>query len=148
MLYAVAENGNCDTDGEDSGVGGAQSREAIEEKISEAIEGMTEKSAGIRTTSLGNLITIFSQQFLPELVMGRKETLRDNLERIFKRGQRAEQGLAATIASLSALQIGALELDTATEDFTILRPVLRTLLLDHTAPVPVRVKVCAANALS
>ena len=102
---------------------------------------MTEKSAGVRTTSLGNLITIFSQQFLPDLVMGRKETLRDNLEKIFKRGQRADQGLAASIASLAALQIGALELDTATEDFTVLRPVLQTLLLDHTAPVPVRVKV-------
>jgi len=134
--YSGIENGNsADGDVTDS------SRENLEEKINEWIEGITEKSASFRLSCLTNLSTTFSNQFIPELLMGQKETLRDHLEKILKRGQRADQGLAATLLSLLALQLGAVELDIATEDYTILKPTLQSLLLDHTAPLAVRVKV-------
>ena len=136
----VADNGNDGLD-HDDGVLSIQSRETLEEKIAEAIDNMTEKSANTRVNSLNTLSTILSQQFVPELVLGRRETLRDNLEKIFKRGQRNEQGMAATLASLAALQVGAYDLDTATDDFSALKPMFQSLLLDYTVPVAVRVKV-------
>lgn len=102
---------------------------------------MTEKSANVRTSGMNTLVSVFSQKFIPDLVMGRKETLRDNIERLFKRGQNADKGLAAVLASVMSLQIGGIDIEAATEDFNILKPCLQTLLLDHTAPVSVRVKV-------
>ncbi|CAG7674130.1 unnamed protein product, partial [Allacma fusca] len=144
--YDDVENGNDGLDHDES-VMALQSRETLEEKIAEAIDAMTEKSANTRVNSLNTLTTILSQQFVPELVLGRRETLRDNLEKIFKRGQRNEQGMAATLACLASLQIGAFDLDIATEDFGMLKPMLQSLLLDHTVPVAVRVKCCQALSL-
>jgi len=134
------ENGNC-VDGD---VITDSSRDNLEEKISEWMEGITEKSASFRISCLTNLTNTFSNQFAPDLLMGQKETLRDILEKILKRGQRADQGLAATLLSILALQLGAVELDIATEDYNLLKPTLQTLLLDHTAPLLVRVKCCQA----
>lgn len=141
--YEEGENGNSE-DHDDGSVIGMQSREALEEKIAEAIDGMTEKSANVRATSLATLITLLSQQFLPDLMLGRRETLRDNLEKIFKRGQRSEQGLAATVYCLTLLQVGPIDIDLASEDFNAIKPCLQSLLLDHTVPIPVRVKCCQA----
>ena len=93
------------------------------------------------TSSLNSLISIFSQQFVPDLVLGRKETVRDNIEKLFKRGLSADKELAATLASVTSLQIGAIDIDAATVDFNILKPFLQSLLIDHTAPVAVRIKV-------
>jgi hypothetical protein len=63
------------------------------------------------------------------------------LERILKRGQPNEQGLAAQLYSLTAIQLGALDPDMASEDFTAIKPCLQSLLLDHTASMAVRAKV-------
>jgi len=113
----------------------------LDEKIAEAIDGMTEKSANLRTNSLNTLVGLLSQQFRPDLLLGRRETLRDNLERIFKRGQASEQGLAAQVYALTAIQLGALDPDMASEDFNAVKPCLQSLLLDHTASITVRAKV-------
>jgi len=137
------ENGNCGGDEVDV----TSSRETLEEKISASIEGMTEKSAGIRSTSINNLINILSQQYIPDSINSRRETLRDNIERILKRGARADQALVAGLSSIFALQIGSIDLDLATEDFNELKPLLQTIMMDFTAPIPVRVKSCYALCL-
>lgn len=113
----------------------------MEEKVAEAIDGILEKSANVRASSLTTLVTLLSQNFNPDLILGRRETLRDNLEKIFKRGQGSEQALAATVHSLALIQIGAFDPDLATEDFNALKPFLQSLVLDHTASITARVKV-------
>lgn len=119
-------------------------REAMEEKIAEAIDGVLEKSANVRTSSLSTLVSLLSQNFNPDLILGRRETLRDHLEKIFKRGSAVDQAMAATVHSLAVLQIGAFDPDMATEDFNVLKPFLQSLLLDHTANAAARVKCCEA----
>lgn len=115
--------------------------ETLEDKFVEALDQITEKSANVRTTALNLLVTQLSQNFRPDLMLGRRETLRDNLERILKRGAPNEQALAAQVYSLSAIQVGALDPDLATEDFTAIKPCLQSLMLDHTASISVRAKV-------
>ncbi|XP_021957699.1 interferon-related developmental regulator 2 isoform X2 [Folsomia candida] len=118
--------------------------ETLEDKFVEALDQITEKSANVRTTALNLLVTQLSQNFRPDLMLGRRETLRDNLERILKRGAPNEQALAAQVYSLSAIQVGALDPDLATEDFTAIKPCLQSLMLDHTASISVRAKCCEA----
>lgn len=113
--------------------------------MAEAIDQMTEKSANVRITALNAMVAHLSQQYGPEVILGRRETLRDNLERILKRGAPNEQALAATVYSLSAIQIGALDPDLACEDYTAIKPCLQSLMLDHTASIPVRAKVREAT---
>ncbi|ODN04821.1 Interferon-related developmental regulator 1 [Orchesella cincta] len=142
--YEDYDNGNGEEHDEGVTIFGVGSREAMEEKVAEAIDGIIEKSASIRTSSLSTLVSLLSQNFNPDLILGRRETLRDHLEKIFKRGQGSDQAVAANVHCLALLQIGALDSDMATEDFNALKPFLQSLVLDHTASVAARVKCCEA----
>jgi len=139
MFFSAVENNGNTGDGEDTTY--SQSRDALEEKLAEAIDGMTEKSANVRSNSMASLISLLSSQFIPEVVMSRRETLRDHLEKIFKRGLRSEQAQAASLFSLTILQLGAIDGDLIYEDFVALKPILQNIVADHTAPVATRVKV-------
>lgn len=139
----IADNGNDDYDGGSS----TPTRdvttfgETLEDKFVEAVDQMTEKSGNVRTSALTTLLSQLSSNFAPDLMLGRRETLRDNCERILKRGAAGEQALAASLYSLTVLQVGALDPDLASEDFNAMKPTLQSLVLDHTAPLAVRAKV-------
>lgn len=143
-MLILDDNGNGDDHDDGVTIFGVGSREAMEEKIAEAIDGIIEKSANVRTSSLSTLISILSQNFNPDLLLGRRVTLRDHLEKIFKRGSGSDQAMAANVHCLAVLQIGAFDPDLATEDVNELKPFLQTLMLDHTANVAARVKCCEA----
>jgi hypothetical protein len=122
--------------------------ETLEDKVSEAIEQLTEKSANVRLTALTSIANVLKQGYNPELILGRRETLRDNLERIFKKGSGAEQAIAANVFALSIIQLGGYDGDLASEDFVLMKPVLKNLVLDHTASIGARAKVIKKRVTS
>ncbi|XP_039291475.1 interferon-related developmental regulator 2 [Nilaparvata lugens] len=79
----------------------------FEEKLYEAIDGISEKSAQGRTNSLLAVGTAFTRRYVPHLIIDRRMTLADGIERALKKGRGAEQAAAAQLAALLCIQLGA-----------------------------------------
>lgn len=84
-------------------------QEVFEEKLSEAIDGFTQKSAQGRCNCLDAVSKAFIKKYIPTYVMDRRLTIVDAVEKCLKRGRGAEQTAAAKLAALLCVQLGALE---------------------------------------
>ena len=84
-------------------------QEAFEEKLKEAIDGLTQKSAKGRTICFKGMEKIFAIKYIPDFVEDRKMTITDSVERGLKKGRGEEQSTAARLSTLLCVQLGAFE---------------------------------------
>lgn len=96
-------NGSIDDESEEAGI---SSSEKYEEKLVQAIESATEKSAQTRVTALQAMCDIMMHRFLPDFIDDRKITIMDIIEKSIRRGKGNEQALAAQLAPLLIMQLG------------------------------------------
>lgn len=114
-------------------------QEAFEEKLREAIDGLTQKSAKGRTVCFNGIEKIFAIKYIPEFVEDRKMTIADAVERGLKKGRGDEQSTAARLGTLLCVQLGAYEsAETVCRD---LRSTLTFIAGDNIAPVHARAEV-------
>lgn len=84
-------------------------QEALEDKLKEAIDGLTQKCAKSRTTCFNGIEKAFTLKYIPDFVEDRKMTITDGIERALKKGRGDEQSAAARLASLICIQLGAFD---------------------------------------
>lgn len=126
------------------GVDESSAQDNFEDKLKDAIEGLTQKSAGGRKTCMQSVINALSNKCLYDFLLDRKVTLCDPLLRCLKKGKSDEQALAAKCISLFCVQMG----EEADEVMQEARPALLALLADKTASVKARGECAIAVALS
>ncbi len=96
-------NGSIDDESEEAGI---SSTEKYEERLVQAIENATEKSAQTRVAALQAMCDIMMHRFLPDFIDDRKITIMDIIEKSIKRGNGNEKSLAAQLAPLLIMQLG------------------------------------------
>ncbi|XP_076167400.1 interferon-related developmental regulator 2 [Ptiloglossa arizonensis] len=84
-------------------------QEAFEEKLKEAIDGLTQRSAKGRTVCFSGIEKMFAIKYVPDFVEDRKMTITDSVERGLKKGRSEEQSTAARLSTLLCVQLGAFE---------------------------------------
>ncbi|XP_046613305.1 interferon-related developmental regulator 2 [Neodiprion virginianus] len=102
---SVMDDGNFN----DNEVDEIAQQEALEEKLKEAIDGLTQKCAKSRTTCFNGIEKAFTMKYIPDFVEDRKMTITDSIERALKKGRGDEQSAAARLASLLCVQLGAFD---------------------------------------
>ncbi|XP_027848887.2 interferon-related developmental regulator 2 isoform X1 [Aphis gossypii] len=119
--------------------------DAFEEKLSDAIDGLSQKSAQGRTLSFEAVCNIFCKKYIPDYILNRRMTITDSIERALKKGGDNEKAAAANLASLLCIQLGAMEM--AENSCQELLPVLMFVANDESVPLLAREKCCLAIAL-
>lgn len=111
--------------------------EKYEEKLLQAIENATEKSAQTRTQSIQIICEILQHRHIPDFVEDRKITIIDIAEKSLRRGKGAEQEWAARLAPLTIIQLGSD--DGISTTFT---QILLTTTQNRACSCPVRAAAC------
>ncbi|XP_071961068.1 interferon-related developmental regulator 2-like [Antedon mediterranea] len=124
------------------GIDESIANEDFEDKLKDAIDGTTQKSAQGRQKCLAAVQAALCKKYLQDFVDGRKVTILDCAERCIKKGKGDEQALAANVAGLVFLSLGGgLECE---ELFNKLRTLLQTTLADNNASPKARA-ACATT---
>lgn len=84
-------------------------QETFEEKLKEAIDGLTQRSAKGRIICFNGIEKLFAIKCVPDFVEDRKITITDSIERSLKKGRWDEQLTAARLSTLLCVQLGAFE---------------------------------------
>lgn len=113
--------------------------EAHEEKLKEAIDGLSQKSLKGRISCFEGIQKMFVLKYIPDFIEDRKMTITDSIERSLKRGKGEEQSLAARLSTLLCIQLG--DSDSAEMICTNLRPCLSLIANDNTASANSRLEV-------
>ncbi|XP_017794120.1 PREDICTED: interferon-related developmental regulator 1-like [Habropoda laboriosa] len=121
-------------------------QEAFEEKLKEAIDGLTQKSAKGRTICFNGIEKIFAVKYVPEFVEDRKMTITDSVERGLKKGRTEEQSTAARLSTLLCVQLGAFE--SAEVVCRDLKSILTFIASDTTASTQTRSECCWALSMN
>jgi len=129
--------------GADGGVDEISQEEVFEEKLQEAMDLASQKSAQGRTMALESMCTAFIKKFIPDFVDNQRMTLTDIVERSMKKGKTAEQIAASRLAVLLCIQLGGSP--TSEDVIKDLQSVFITLMSDPSAPMKSR--AAAASAL-
>lgn len=116
-------------------------QEIFEDKIKEALDGLTQKSAKGRTLCFNGIEKIFALKYIPEFVEDRKMTITDCIERGLKKGKSDEKCTAARLSTLLCVQLGAFE--SAEIVCTDLKSTLTFVANDNTASTQARSEVYA-----
>lgn len=114
-------------------------QEAFEEKLKEAIDGLTQKSAKGRVLCFHGVEKIFAAKYVPEFVEDRKMTIADSVEKGLKKGRGDEQSSAARLSTLLCVQLGMY--DSAETVCRDLKSSLTFIANDNTASVAGRTEV-------
>uniref|UniRef100_A0A4W3ITT3 Interferon-related developmental regulator 1 n=1 Tax=Callorhinchus milii TaxID=7868 RepID=A0A4W3ITT3_CALMI len=116
------------------------SQEDYEYRLKGFIDSTMDKSAKNRLFALVGLKTAFSSKILYDLILERRLTLTDSIERCLKKGKSEEQCAAAAVASLLCIQLGSsIESE---EVFKSLRSILKTIFTDESASIQTRKANC------
>ncbi|KAK8756275.1 hypothetical protein V5799_001024 [Amblyomma americanum] len=139
-VLSCASESRCGSDGT---VGDADVEEGVlhddfEDKLKEAIDGTSQKSAKGRLSCLEAIRKALSNRYLYDFLIDRPTTVCDLVERGLRKGRGEEQGVSATLAALACVHYGAGEESAGL--FQTLRQPLTTLLLDAAQAPPVRAK--------
>ncbi|CAK9817841.1 Interferon-related developmental regulator 1 [Anthophora plagiata] len=121
-------------------------QETFEEKLKEAIDGLTQKSAKGRTICFNGIEKIFAIKYVPEFVEDRKMTITDSVERGLKKGRTEEQSTAARLSTLLCVQLGAFE--SAEVVCRNLKSILTFIASDTTASTQARSECCWALSMN
>lgn len=116
--------------------------ELFEDKLREAIDLATQKSANGRAAALQAIAKAFVKKYTPEFVEDRRLTLTDVIERALRKGKCAEQVAAANLAVLVCLQLGPT--DAAEDTYKELKSTFLTMMADPTGNAKVRAAVATA----
>ncbi|XP_034241986.1 interferon-related developmental regulator 2 [Thrips palmi] len=119
--------------------------EEFEERLRDAIDGLSQKSAQGRTQCLEAVSKAFVKRFIPDFVVDRRLTISDGIERCLKKGRGAEQAAAAQLAPLMCVQLGLN--DYSEELCRELAPVLMLVARDPSVSPSARSKCCWALGL-
>lgn len=146
---ASADSYMKDIEGTGGNVGGGEDDvtddltqdELFEEKLREAIDMATQKSANGRVEALNGLCRAFGKKFVPEFVDNRRLTIQDIIERSLKKGKSGEQAAAANLATSLCIQLRG-EADDMYRD---IKPILITIMTDKSSSASARISV--ANTL-
>ncbi len=131
--------GGGDSDGEQAAA------EIFEEKLKEAMDLATQKSANGRVSALKNLCRGLLRRIVPDFVEDRRATLTDLIEKALKRGKEDEQRAASILAALVCVQLGLS--DAAEEFYQEVKPVLTTQMSVPTAPQRARAAMATTLGL-
>ena len=142
LISGYSENTSAE-DGTDE-VDAITQQEAFEEKLMEAVDGLTQKSAQGRTNSFESVAKAFIKKYVPDFVHDRKLTIIDCIERSLRKGRGTEQGASAELAPLLCVQLGV---DASDEVATSLKPVLISTANDNSVSALARAKCCTSLAL-
>lgn len=134
---------DCVTSGEDTT--DELSQDAIfEEKLKEAMELASQKSAAGRATALDSICRAFCKKYVPDFVEDRRVTLTDIIERAVKKGKGAEIISACNLCVLLCLQLE--DVDDVQEVLKDLKSIFITLL--HDASVAPAARSAVAHAIA
>ncbi|KAK0081161.1 hypothetical protein PV325_012687 [Microctonus aethiopoides] len=121
-------------------------QEIFEDKLKEAIDGLTQKSAKGRTQCFNGIEKIFALKYVPEFVEDRKMTIADCIERGLKKGRSDERCTAARLSTLLCVQLGAFEsAEVVCQD---LKSTLTFIANDNTASIQARAECCWALSMN
>ncbi|KAG7214069.1 hypothetical protein KM043_001434 [Ampulex compressa] len=109
VTSSQSDNRSILEDVNDNEVDEIAQQEAFEEKLKEAIDGLTQRSAKGRTICFNGIERIFAIKYVPDFVEDRKMTITDSIERGLKKGRGEEQSTAARLSTLLCIQLGAFE---------------------------------------
>jgi len=109
--------------------------EIFEEKLRDAIELSSQKSAAGRVNSINAICSAFSKKFVPEFVENRRMTLIDIVERSLKKGKASEQVAAAGLAVALCIQLRGV----ADELYRDVKPILAVIMNDKSSAGAARV---------
>ncbi|CAL7942599.1 unnamed protein product [Xylocopa violacea] len=121
-------------------------QEAFEEKLKEAVDGLTQKSAKGRTICFNGIGRIFALKYVPDFVEDRKMTITDSIERGLKKGRSEEQSSAARLSTLLCVQLGIYE--SAEVACRNLKSILTFIATDTTASTQARSECCWALSMN
>ncbi|XP_050435954.1 interferon-related developmental regulator 2 [Adelges cooleyi] len=148
---SVISNASCSTSVDEFSCAATEDTEdqllndAFEEKLGDAIDGLTQKSAQGRTTSFEFVYNVFCKKFIPEYIINRRMTITDSIERALRKGGDNEKAAAANLACLLCIQLGSI--DVAEDICQELLPTLMFVANDESVPLLAREKCCLAIAL-
>ncbi|XP_034951230.1 interferon-related developmental regulator 1 [Chelonus insularis] len=121
-------------------------QEVFEEKLKEAIDGLSQKSAKGRTFCFNGIEKMFSLKYVPDFVEDRKMTITDCVERGLKKGKNDEKCVAARLSTLLCVQLGAFEsAEIVCKD---LKSILMLIANDNTVSTQVRAECCWALSMN
>lgn len=136
------DGGNFGDEVED---GAVSNGDGFEDKLNQALDGLTQKSLQGRIHCLDALNTAFSRKCIPDFVLERRTTIRDAIERSLKKGRGEEQSVAAQLATSFCCQLGTGEItDQICRD---LNPLLSFIINDASILYKTRAKCCWALAV-
>ncbi|KAJ8668077.1 hypothetical protein QAD02_009740 [Eretmocerus hayati] len=121
-------------------------QEAFEEKLKDAIDGLTQKSAKGRVSCFQGVEKIFAIKYVPEFVEDRKMTISDSIEKGLKKGRGEEQSSAARLSTLLCVQLGMY--DSAEMVCKDLKSTLSFIANDTSASVAGRSECCWALSMN
>uniref|UniRef100_A0A8D8W5M9 Interferon-related developmental regulator 1 n=1 Tax=Cacopsylla melanoneura TaxID=428564 RepID=A0A8D8W5M9_9HEMI len=139
---ALDDGGNF---GCELGEDGVALDDGFEDKMNQALDGLSQKSVQGRISCLDALNTALSRKFVPDFVIDRRVTVSDAVERSLKKGRGEEQTVAAQLATSVAVQLGSGDLtDSLCEE---LNPVLAFIMNDTSVSYKTRAKCSWALAV-
>ncbi|KAI5722576.1 hypothetical protein M8J76_010526 [Diaphorina citri] len=119
--------------------------DGFEDKMNQAVDGLSQKSLQGRINCLDALNTAFSRRYVPEFVLDRRATISDAIERSLKKGRGEEQTCAAQLATSLCVQLGSGEYtDCLCQE---LNPLLSFIVNDTSMSYKTRAKCCWALAV-
>lgn len=125
--------------------GGVEHHIDFESVLLENIEGARQKSAKSRQTSLGEVKKALCKRYMNEIILSRKETILDIIEKLIKKGQKEDRVLSAGIACALCIQLGEGE---SLRVFTTLKPILIAVINDDTVSPLARASAASALGIS
>ncbi|EZA59487.1 hypothetical protein DMN91_010472 [Ooceraea biroi] len=141
-----SDNRSMLEDANDNEVDEIAQQEAFEEKLKEAIDGLSQKSAKGRTICFNGVEKIFAIKYIPDFVEDRKMTITDSVERGLKKGRGEEQSTAARLSTLLCVQLGAFDsAETISRD---LKSTIFFIANDNTASANARAECCWALGMN
>lgn len=120
-------------------------QDAFEDKLTEALDGITQKSAQGRTRCFEAITKALIKKYITDFVYDRRLTITDGIERSLRKGRGVEQGAAAELAPLLCIQLGS---GAACEEVTkSLKSILSITANDNSVPALARAKCCGSLGL-
>ncbi|XP_031786163.1 interferon-related developmental regulator 2 isoform X2 [Nasonia vitripennis] len=141
-----SDNRSVLEDVNDNEIDDVTQQEAFEEKLKEAIDGLTQKNTKGRVVCFQGVEKIFAIKYVPEFVEDRKMTIADSIEKGLKKGRGEEQSSAARLSTLLCVQLGMY--DSAETMCKDLKSTLTFIANDNTASLNGRSECCWALSMN
>lgn len=120
---------------------GFDHHEDFESLFDDNLEGSGQKNSKSRQKCLNEVSKALSRRYMIDIVLSRKETILDLVEKLMKRGQTEDRIYASSIASALCVQLGEGESERV---FTTLKPILIPLINDDSVSSSARAAMASA----